>query len=395
MSKKLSKALRTDLNEMAALLRSKGRGRDTILAHINPEEAALLKRRGGSGTINPETGIMEFEDGSFDWFSPSTWFGGGSESPTPEAPAPEVTPVQEYAPFGGEATETVSGGSPQQDAGWFQDYMKQFSQPVTETFTDTSQQLPMFSTGGYDPYAYQKSLGAPTTGEQAYIKGTEGLFQTPSLQTLSAQTPAQLQDINAYLDKSLSGAAGGITDQQKKELADKGIDWTKVISSAIPSLLGNAGKFGLGYAMTKPIQRTQTTAAQESAKLGKEIGALGAPTKAVGTQMLSAAESGQLTPVQRRNVQALRAQQRQALSRAGITSGTAQLQSEANVQRLANEYVQSNIQTALNMINFGDKYVAQGIRAGYDANQQANQAANIFYQNLFRMLGGTSNPFGG
>lgn len=111
--------------------------------------------------------------------------------------------------------------------------------------------------------------------------------------------------------------------------------------------------------------------------------------------MLAQAEAGQMTPVQRRNLQALRAQQRQALSRAGITSGTAALQSEANIQRLANEYTSNNIQNALNMMQFGDKYVAQGIRAGYDANQQANQAANIFYQNLFRMLGGTSNPFGG
>jgi hypothetical protein len=32
-----------------------------MLAHINPEEAALLKSRGGSGTINPNTGLPEFK----------------------------------------------------------------------------------------------------------------------------------------------------------------------------------------------------------------------------------------------------------------------------------------------------------------------------------------------
>lgn len=37
-----------------------GRFGDTILAHINPQEAALLKARGGSGTVNPMTGAMEF-----------------------------------------------------------------------------------------------------------------------------------------------------------------------------------------------------------------------------------------------------------------------------------------------------------------------------------------------
>jgi hypothetical protein len=37
-----------------------GRYGDTMLAHITPEEAALLKARGGSGTINPVTGLPEF-----------------------------------------------------------------------------------------------------------------------------------------------------------------------------------------------------------------------------------------------------------------------------------------------------------------------------------------------
>ena len=67
MAKTLSKALGTDLAGLAQLLRSKGRGKDTILAHINPQEAALLKRAGGSGEPNPETGLPEFqEDYSYD-----------------------------------------------------------------------------------------------------------------------------------------------------------------------------------------------------------------------------------------------------------------------------------------------------------------------------------------
>ena len=52
-----------DLRKIARLLQDKGRNGDTILAHINPREAALLREQGGSGTINPETGLMEFEDG--------------------------------------------------------------------------------------------------------------------------------------------------------------------------------------------------------------------------------------------------------------------------------------------------------------------------------------------
>ena len=38
-----------------------GRDGDTMLAHINPQEALLLKQRGGSGTINPVTGLPEYK----------------------------------------------------------------------------------------------------------------------------------------------------------------------------------------------------------------------------------------------------------------------------------------------------------------------------------------------
>ena len=41
-------------------LASRGRLGDTMLAHISPEEAALLKARGGAGTINPDTGLPQF-----------------------------------------------------------------------------------------------------------------------------------------------------------------------------------------------------------------------------------------------------------------------------------------------------------------------------------------------
>jgi hypothetical protein len=51
---------RGGLSQAAQNLQSQGRDSDTILAHISPHEAAFLKRLGGSGTINPQTGLMEF-----------------------------------------------------------------------------------------------------------------------------------------------------------------------------------------------------------------------------------------------------------------------------------------------------------------------------------------------
>lgn len=52
-----------DLRKIAKLLQGKGRNGDTILAHINPEEAALLRDYGGAGTTNPDTGLLEFYAG--------------------------------------------------------------------------------------------------------------------------------------------------------------------------------------------------------------------------------------------------------------------------------------------------------------------------------------------
>lgn len=48
------------LKQSAARVRAAGRGEDKILAHITPSEADLLKARGGSGDINPITGLPEY-----------------------------------------------------------------------------------------------------------------------------------------------------------------------------------------------------------------------------------------------------------------------------------------------------------------------------------------------
>jgi hypothetical protein len=48
------------LADVAKYLASQGRNGDSILAHITPAEARLLKAMGGSGTINPKTGLPEF-----------------------------------------------------------------------------------------------------------------------------------------------------------------------------------------------------------------------------------------------------------------------------------------------------------------------------------------------
>jgi hypothetical protein len=49
------------LENAAEMIRRQGREGDTVLAHITPQEAGILKLLGGSGTINPHTGLPEFK----------------------------------------------------------------------------------------------------------------------------------------------------------------------------------------------------------------------------------------------------------------------------------------------------------------------------------------------
>lgn len=60
-------------------LASQGQGGDTELALVNPQEAQLLKSLGGSGTINPKTGLRQYDYRL--WSDPlnlhhNTWEGG-------------------------------------------------------------------------------------------------------------------------------------------------------------------------------------------------------------------------------------------------------------------------------------------------------------------------------
>lgn len=64
-----------------------GRGGDSILAHIGPQEAAVLKAMGGAGTANPTTGLPEFTTADVSPKGPeggtSTLGGAGSAAEAP------------------------------------------------------------------------------------------------------------------------------------------------------------------------------------------------------------------------------------------------------------------------------------------------------------------------
>jgi hypothetical protein len=60
------------------MIRNQGRNGDTMLAHINPEEAEMLQEMGGSGTTNPNTGLPEYFFGGLGGIVPSLFGGGNS-----------------------------------------------------------------------------------------------------------------------------------------------------------------------------------------------------------------------------------------------------------------------------------------------------------------------------
>lgn len=74
-----------DVKALAKQLAAMGRNGDTMLAHITPEEAALLKEMGGSGTINPHTGLPEFF-GIGSIFKPLKHIASGIASATKDIP---------------------------------------------------------------------------------------------------------------------------------------------------------------------------------------------------------------------------------------------------------------------------------------------------------------------
>ena len=105
------------LKSLAQELPKYGRYGDSIVAHINPQEAALLKAMGGSGTINPVTGLPEYFLKSV--FKPvqQVWK-GVTNLPGIKQVSDAVTPVmQSIAPYLPYIAPFIPGVGPMMAAG--------------------------------------------------------------------------------------------------------------------------------------------------------------------------------------------------------------------------------------------------------------------------------------
>jgi hypothetical protein len=351
-----------NVREIAALLRSKGRGRDTILAHINPEEAALLKARGGSGKINPHTGVMEFDDGS----AAGTTYNFDTGTATNVGAAPTDT-----SGYGGGLTAAQGAGTAQVPS-------EVSSMPGAVTtgggISDVAAQgVPYTGAAPYSVSAQQAPAAVPSApvggglggalGTQITNLPTGGQVPTDVWNTLA---PAQQQQILQSTGGD-QGALKSVTDYLNQN------PWVTRLGgaalSAIPGII-QANK-----------------AKQQAQQLQQQYATLGQPYQQTGQAMAAAGERGELTAANQQAYEAAKAQALQGVANRGMVGGAATANQLAGIySNLANQQITQGLQIA----GIGDQYVAQGITAGLQANTQLNNSLMQLYSQVGSIVAGSA-----
>lgn len=327
----LTKVLKTDvmadldLKGLAQVLRSKGRNKDTVLAHITPREARMLKEQGGSGTINPDTGLPEFQE-MYDF---GANYGGAESFGEAAAAMPAAQAAESYAAPDVQSVE----------------YM--------------------------------------TPGGNVIVPGGEGApFTAPGYQTLSAPSapaipPSQgpMQAVNIYGEP-----AGPPAPEERGYFERLGTSLQKQLED--PATLARLG-LGLGVGGLGLLQQQRAAAGARQAK--RETAAIGAPYRAQGQELIEQARRGEMSPASMQAYEAMRAQIAQQTARQG---GVGAAQGAAALERLRAQLIANQYNLGLNVANIGDRYLAGAIQSGQQANQQLMAATNQFYSTLGSMLSG-------
>ena len=341
----ISKTLKMDLPALAEMLRSKGRGKDTMLAHITPKEAALLKRRGGSGSINPDTGLPEFEDsGSYDFSSPApaspTYDVVNQQGQFTPTQADTGVPIQvgsSYTPGGDAYAPSVS---PAGNAGY--DTLTPSGQTVGQTFSTPLQQI--VPTGAVSPTI------TPTSPVSPGVVSPDQQAAAPT-----KTDPNAPKDFTAQLKEALTPG----------NLARLG-------------LVGALGAYGTTQAR-KGAQQNQA-ATQEQTNIAQ-------PYQQQGQTLISQAQRGELSPQSQQAYEAAKAQVNQGIASRGGVGATQAANQLANIYQtlLNNQYTYG-----LNVAQIGDNIALGAIRTSLQLDQTLNQATTNFYTQLASLAAGGS-----
>jgi hypothetical protein len=346
----LAKLLQVEMTlpEMAKRLAAAGRGKDSILAHINPKEAALLKSRGGRGRPNPETGIIEFDDAppddatSYAVEDPSQPVERDLSTPPPDAAAPVATPPTDAAaPYAGST------------------YGADYGVPIPEYATAA---LP----GAQAPQSATANQAISTLGSF----GIPGFNYVP--QPIASDQPAAADQPAAQPQEKTF----------KQTLANAG---TKLAAQLGQNPLGYL-KVGGGLAAALSGRKAVGQVTQQAAVNEAEIRKLAEPYRQQGQQLMNLGQTGQLTAPQQQSMEAQRAAIQQQLAQAGVTGGTAQMQAEQSLSRLAQQYAQDNIKQGVALMGTADRYITDAIQAGYTGAKDAATLTRDFYSQIASML---------
>ena len=322
-----------DLRKIAKLLQGKGRNGDTILAHINPEEAALLRNYGGAGTTNPDTGLLEFNDTIIDRFT-------GDPVSSKDSTTEFFVPIQIQPPAFNES------------------YVPQVAIPESET-TLYNQEIPA-------------ALGEGVSREQFEPFSRAAFMPGPRTDFRSSEPDTIAEAIGLGLSGEARGA--GAPPQEEEEGFLSGLSKNDKL------------RLGLGLAGGVQTALTARKARQGAQEAANQIRALGQPYAQRGQAELSAAQRGELSPVGQQQLDAMRARAAQAQAqRGGVGAAQAQRAEEELRQRLN----AAREDFGLKLTGIGDQYTAKAIQEGIRADQEIASLYSSYFGNLMKMAAPT------
>ena len=357
MTKKLARLLRADIQEtsdlksIAAMLAGKGRGGDTLLAHITPKEVGLLKEAGGAGTVNPDTGLLEF----YDWSGGIT--GGtvsGYSGSTPSYQSPESFYYNQegtgMADIPAVSADDFSGGYYGQGLGGF----------------TNKENLPRYTSEGLN-LPVSVPVNTPQLANQ--------LYQMPEVITSPTVSNIGLQSRGAGSEFLAEGAGGA----RAKTGAGAGTPDKPFLTNEQMVRLGLSGGLGIYGALQ------QRKALEQIGKSTGQQKDIAKPYQDEGRKLTDAAQRGELTPAGVQQFQAVKAQLAQgAESRGGVGVAQAVAQAEA----FKNQLLQGQYDYGLKVSQIGDNIALGAIRTGMQLDQQLNQANMAFYSQLGALAAG-------
>ena len=377
----LAKLLQVEMGlpEMAERLAAAGRGKDSILAHINPREAKLLKAHGGSGKKNPRTGIMEFADDEETNVVEQPYVDSGDLYPRTSTP-PEPKPQNTGDLYPRTSTSLPNSQVAGLDLTPTQPPAVAPAQNETTAETQRLNQYPAPAPAASPIYDFEQPAGAqmqaaaaglPTPRASGAYPGGSAAPTPASLVPETQQQPGLAQQVTQGA-KSIGDYAGGLSDALKP---------------AVPFLKG-----GLGAFMGITGAQNQRQAQEQAAKTEQELRDQAAQYRTQGQQLVQLGQEGKLTAPQQQLLETQRAVAAQRMASSGVTGGTAQAQIEADLSRQAANFAQQNIDQGNKLLQIADTDVLTAIKQGYAQDQDAQKLANEMYRNVFAdLFGGTGN----